>query len=212
MCYLTQIYDFSQVHIIIKYVEFFLAIGKGYCHWTEQHGSGDNRRTVRYTGREQLFHFVSPLFGSLPNSNGSKVMLTQGQSTFPFVFTIPPNLPSSFEGRSGHIRFELKGNYQCFVTITIATITIATNSLCRQSQVTQIKWALLSSTTLRNVTNPIINWWSTCKARGFGSSVHTQYTHLHGTKLGNYIRKKIKYGIYFPPNFFYYFLILYVYN
>lgn len=90
------------------YTEFFLAIGEGYCHWTE--GSREDRTT--YTGSEQLFRFVTLLLGSLSSSNESKVMLTQGQSTFPFVFTIPENMPSSFEKGCGHIRFELKGDYQ----------------------------------------------------------------------------------------------------
>ena len=84
-------------------------LGKGYCHWTEQKGTGDNRRTVSYSGHEQFFDCISPLFGSLPNSNGPKLTLPAGQSTYQFVFTIPQNLPSSFESGIGYIRYEMKG-------------------------------------------------------------------------------------------------------
>ena len=34
--------------------------------------------------------------------------LPQGRHTFPFSFMLPPNLPSSFEGGVGHVRYDVK--------------------------------------------------------------------------------------------------------
>lgn len=83
------------------YIECY---GSGYCHWTEQSGSGENKRTEDYSGNESLFTFNSFLFG-----NGStKIKHPCGRFEYQFMFTLPAVLPSSFEGHYGHIRYELK--------------------------------------------------------------------------------------------------------
>lgn len=83
--------------------------GRAYVHWTEQHstGSGKNRRTEtrHYSATEQYFNFELLLFG--PGS-GSTV-LQAGRHTFPFVYQLPPNLPSSYESHIGNVRYHIKG-------------------------------------------------------------------------------------------------------
>ena len=86
-------------------VDILRDLGTGYCRWTERRGSGKNRHTVKFKGQEQLFQFTSWLF-----SNGSnKMKHPVGTSNYPFVFTLPTTLPSSFESKIGHIRYALTG-------------------------------------------------------------------------------------------------------
>ena len=40
---------------------------------------------------------------------GKDNRLPPGQHIFPFSFTLPPNLPSSFEGGVGYVRYTVKG-------------------------------------------------------------------------------------------------------
>lgn len=80
--------------------------GKSYCHWSETKGTGDNKRTVSYTGRENLCEIYVPLYGMA--GGGSRIVLPAGRQTYPFAINIPLQLPSSFEGSIGHIRYTLK--------------------------------------------------------------------------------------------------------
>jgi len=80
--------------------------GKSYCHWYEEEGSGDDKRTVHYTGKEKVFELKMVLCGS--SNSGSRMVLPAGQTNYPFMFQVPPNIPSSFEGLRGHIRYEMK--------------------------------------------------------------------------------------------------------
>lgn len=40
---------------------------------------------------------------------GDDNRLPPGQHVYPFTFTLPPNLPSSFEGGTGYVRYTIKG-------------------------------------------------------------------------------------------------------
>jgi hypothetical protein len=40
---------------------------------------------------------------------GDENPLPAGQHVYPFSFQLPPNLPSSFEGGTGHVRYSIKG-------------------------------------------------------------------------------------------------------
>ncbi|XP_061172553.1 arrestin domain-containing protein 3-like [Saccostrea echinata] len=82
--------------------------GKGYVRWTESRGSGQNRHTVTYSATEYYFNNVMSVFGK-GLSGGDEYSLPPGQHTFPFSFVLPPNLPSSFEGSTGHVRYIIKG-------------------------------------------------------------------------------------------------------
>ena len=81
--------------------------GKSYCQWYEVEGTGNDQRTVHYSKREKVFEFKMVLCGS-PNSE-SRMVLPAGQTNYPFMFQVPQNIPSSFEGTKGHIRYEMKG-------------------------------------------------------------------------------------------------------
>lgn len=83
-------------------------MGSARVHWTETHstGSGKTRRTEtrHYSATEIYFNFEMLLFGP---GNGS-ILLQPGHHQFPFTFTLPPNLPSSYESRIGNVRYQLK--------------------------------------------------------------------------------------------------------
>ena len=89
--------------------------GEAYVHWTEQHqtGSGSERRTEtrHFTSREKYFDQSVTLFGK-PHGQmmGDNPILPPGQYIYPFRFCLPYDLPSSFEGGTGHIRYQLKAN------------------------------------------------------------------------------------------------------
>ncbi|KAK7473577.1 hypothetical protein BaRGS_00035180 [Batillaria attramentaria] len=87
--------------------------GKAYVHWTERHstGSGKNRRTTtrHYSATEQYFNQDVLMFGIWPGQGSDTTKLPAGRHTFPFCFVLPPNLPSSFEGAHGYVRYSVKG-------------------------------------------------------------------------------------------------------
>ncbi|XP_060600430.1 arrestin domain-containing protein 3-like isoform X2 [Ruditapes philippinarum] len=82
--------------------------GRAYVHWTEQHstGSGKTRRTEtrHYSATEIYFNFEFLLFG--PGTGST--LLQAGHHTFPFTYTLPQNLPSSYESSIGNVRYQLK--------------------------------------------------------------------------------------------------------
>lgn len=43
-----------------------------------------------------------------PKQGSDKIKLAAGRTTFPFCFGLPPNLPSSFEGAHGYVRYFVK--------------------------------------------------------------------------------------------------------
>ncbi|XP_076472508.1 arrestin domain-containing protein 3-like [Babylonia areolata] len=87
--------------------------GKAYVHWTEQHstGSGKDRRTEtrHYSASEAYFNQDVLLYGIWQNQGSNTTKLPRGRHTFPFCFILPPNLPSSFEGAHGYVRYSVKG-------------------------------------------------------------------------------------------------------
>ncbi|KAK6179157.1 hypothetical protein SNE40_011577 [Patella caerulea] len=82
--------------------------GQAKVHFTERvsRGSGNNRHheTIHYRAEEEYFNQKVLLFGQGKDS----VMAPAGQSVYPFQFTLPPGLPSSFESRYGYVRYWLK--------------------------------------------------------------------------------------------------------
>ncbi|XP_045216784.2 arrestin domain-containing protein 3-like isoform X3 [Mercenaria mercenaria] len=82
--------------------------GSARVHWTEQHstGSGKTRRTEtrHYSATERYFNFEFLLFG--PGTGST--LLQPGHHTFPFTYTLPLNLPSSYESGIGNVRYQLK--------------------------------------------------------------------------------------------------------
>ena len=77
-------------------------LGKGCGHWTEERG---NYRIDHYAGYEEFFEYKLWLCG-----NGSqRFSHAPGRVGYTFSFTLPASLPSSFESKTGFIRYELKG-------------------------------------------------------------------------------------------------------
>ncbi|XP_048735830.2 arrestin domain-containing protein 3-like [Ostrea edulis] len=100
--------------------------GKAYVHWSEKRGSKDNRRTVFYSGTESYFNNVVCVLGK-GLGGGDEHILHPGQYVYPFSFVLPPNLPSSFEGGVGHVRYTIRGtidrpwglNYNTVLAFTV---------------------------------------------------------------------------------------------
>ncbi|CAK8696973.1 unnamed protein product [Clavelina lepadiformis] len=83
--------------------------GKAHVHWSEQRGSGKNRRRVHYNANEDYFHNVVSVHGKESGGMSENAeSIPAGQNIFPFQFQLPAELPSSFEGRHGYIRYYAK--------------------------------------------------------------------------------------------------------
>ena len=76
--------------------------GKAHVHWTE--GSGEN--STSYNATEPYIDEKIILWSSDQSPDGK---LDPGEYNWPFTFTIPSNVPSSFEGTAGNIRYSLEG-------------------------------------------------------------------------------------------------------
>uniref|UniRef100_A0A2A4K7M0 Arrestin C-terminal-like domain-containing protein n=1 Tax=Heliothis virescens TaxID=7102 RepID=A0A2A4K7M0_HELVI len=83
---------------------------KGFCkvHWTTSHTRRINDRTETYTvshdSHEEYFRRKTFLFGG----ESGEHHLQPGNHEFRFDCPIPVNVPSSFEGSYGHIRYRVK--------------------------------------------------------------------------------------------------------
>nr|XP_049702086.1 arrestin domain-containing protein 17-like isoform X2 [Helicoverpa armigera] len=83
---------------------------KGFCkvHWTTSHTRRVNDRTETYTvshdSHEEYFRRKTFLFGGESGDHH----LQPGNHEFRFDCPIPVNVPSSFEGSHGHIRYRIK--------------------------------------------------------------------------------------------------------
>ncbi|CRK98591.1 CLUMA_CG012198, isoform A [Clunio marinus] len=75
------------------------------CSWSESEGTGKNRRTVRYRGREDYINSFSYLIGSY---DVTESVLTEGVHKFNFSCVLPQQLPTSFESHYGYIRYQIK--------------------------------------------------------------------------------------------------------
>ncbi|CAL1529234.1 unnamed protein product [Lymnaea stagnalis] len=87
-------------------------LGRAYVHWSEVenvgHRGGRQRvETVDYTADEDYFQFRFQLW---PKENAPEEAnsLGPGQHTFPFQLQLPTDLPPSFEGAYGYIRYWAK--------------------------------------------------------------------------------------------------------
>ncbi|XP_069691686.1 arrestin domain-containing protein 17-like [Periplaneta americana] len=82
--------------------------GEAECHWSERHSRQRNGKresyTVHYRGHEQYFEQRIKLFGGA----GDTEILPAGQHCYQFSMMLPNNLPSSFEGNYGYIRYTVK--------------------------------------------------------------------------------------------------------
>ncbi|XP_056020506.1 arrestin domain-containing protein 3-like [Ostrea edulis] len=88
--------------------------GEAFVHWTDQRMRGPaplQTPTRHHSAHEEYFDFTSTLLGNNDN-NAPKITLLRGNYCYPFQFQLPQNLPSSFEGKYGHIRYTIKGTIE----------------------------------------------------------------------------------------------------
>ncbi|CAG2057104.1 unnamed protein product, partial [Timema podura] len=81
--------------------------GEAYVKWDESESrknddGTESNITVERTGQEQYFENKYNLVGA------GEMTLQQGDHVYPFTTHLPPNLPSSFEGEYGYIRYTVK--------------------------------------------------------------------------------------------------------
>ena len=90
---------------------FITLSGTANVYWTESYttGSGDNRQTHTrvYSDTQAFFNDITKVLWG--DSIGPTQELAAGRHEFPFKLTLPMNstLPTSFESRTGHIRYTL---------------------------------------------------------------------------------------------------------
>ncbi|XP_044729870.1 arrestin domain-containing protein 17-like [Chrysoperla carnea] len=80
----------------------------GHTAGSNNHHSGQNNYeyiNVDFTGSEEYFKFQYYLLGA---KKGDKLEIPPGKYSYPFSCKLPESLPSSFEGKYGHIRYTAK--------------------------------------------------------------------------------------------------------
>lgn len=85
-------------------------MGEANTSWSEVKKVKDEQgkehdETELLTGHEEYFEIHFYMVGS---KNGNEITLPPGVHTYPFTCALPPNLPSSFEGEFGHVRYTIK--------------------------------------------------------------------------------------------------------
>ena len=90
--------DYKQIKVQL--------VGRADVHWSESHGSGNNRRTVHYTSDEQYLNCFAVLWDK-DNAGGSAFPV--GIYHFNFSLQLAaPKLPASYEGTVGRIRYTVE--------------------------------------------------------------------------------------------------------
>ncbi|XP_059165749.1 arrestin domain-containing protein 17-like [Physella acuta] len=79
--------------------------GKAHVYWSEESGTGDDKKTYYYSATEKYFDQEVLLFGIWPNQGSEAKELPSGRHTFPFQFILPLGLPSSYEAGIGYVRY-----------------------------------------------------------------------------------------------------------
>lgn len=69
-------------------------------------GTGSRRHSVTYAAKEDYLNQTTYLSGSQASTN--PIEMPPGITTYSFACMLPPQLPSSFEGKHGHIRYNCK--------------------------------------------------------------------------------------------------------
>ena len=82
--------------------------GDGGCYWEEEYvdGRGSSRRR-KFEGEETYCNLAHSLYSIMLHSTVEQSH-PAGRYSYPFSFDLPPDLPSSFEGKFGHVRYVLE--------------------------------------------------------------------------------------------------------
>lgn len=95
---------FDSLGIVIRF------LGEANTSWSETRKVKDDQgkehdETEWLNGHEEYFEIHFYLLGS---KNGPEITLPAGVHTYSVTCALPPTLPSSFEGKWGHIRYTIK--------------------------------------------------------------------------------------------------------
>ena len=85
--------------------------GEANVHWSESHGSGNNRRTVHYHGNESFIHCHSVLWDKDRDAAGGKYPIGTYHYQFSFQL-VAPKLPPSHNGHTGRITYVVVATVQ----------------------------------------------------------------------------------------------------
>ncbi|XP_041980826.1 arrestin domain-containing protein 17 [Aricia agestis] len=90
------------IHVKIK--------GEAHTEWSESKQEEDSEGRTQsvdslHTGNEEYFQISYYLLGS---STGGEIEIPAGKQVYNFTCTLPPALPSSFEGQYGYVRYTVK--------------------------------------------------------------------------------------------------------
>ena len=80
-------------------------IGRADVHWTEPTRSGEHECEAQYTNH---ITYINERYVLWSKEKESLRQLHAGESTFPFQHHLPDNIPPSFEGFSGTVRYEIR--------------------------------------------------------------------------------------------------------
>ncbi|CAG9821143.1 unnamed protein product [Phaedon cochleariae] len=100
VCTFNSSNDFRAIKVRLR--------GKEHTSWWERESYYDSYskqtiyRNVNYTGDNTIISFDSTLVG--------KSTLSCGRYEYPFTFTLPRDLPTTYNGNYGHIRYYVKAN------------------------------------------------------------------------------------------------------
>ena len=72
-------------------------------HWAERRTQGQRRRSRHFSARQDYLNSLTYLVGGTPN--GPTINVPPGTHVYKFTCVLPDNLPTSFEGHYGHIRY-----------------------------------------------------------------------------------------------------------
>lgn len=82
--------------------------GQASCHWKEMYD--ETKVFHEYTNKELILKETKCVFGSLDGDSEQISTQPTGKHSYPFSFVLPIDIPSSFEGKFGHIRYIIKAN------------------------------------------------------------------------------------------------------
>jgi hypothetical protein len=81
-------------------------VGGANCHWSESHGTGDDRRTEYYSSSETYINTFVVIWDKQASGGG---LFPPGSYTYPFSLQIVgDNLPPSFNGSVGRIVYQIE--------------------------------------------------------------------------------------------------------
>ena len=112
------------------HVETFIVklVGKGYCHWEDNVDINQSDGSSDYYGRESIIKKTVDLLCAQNKASGIHELST-GMCKYPFSFQLTGELPSSFEGTYGYIRYLVKAKIEKAVFDAVVTYPITVNDL-----------------------------------------------------------------------------------